>query len=293
MVTTIENEFLRVSVSDHGAELMSVYDKASGRELLWQGDKAWWGRRAPVLFPIVGRVWQNTYRVDGVEYHLSQHGIARDMDFTLTACEPDYLEYTLKSNAETLKVYPWEWTLVLSYTLEGQSVRVDWEVTNDSSSEMHFQLGFHPAFNTPAPENPSDPCAYIEFYEPCSEWAVRPIGEGGCVKAEKEIYEIPDGIIDIKPGIFAGDALIFEDEPMSRVVLEDASGEPILYFEHEQPVLAFWSPAKEGHAPFVCIEPWHGRTDLEGYTGEFADKDFMEHLAPGESTGARYTFGIL
>ena len=65
-----------VSISDKGAELQSVRLKEDNIEYLWQGDSTYWGRRAPILFPIVGRLVDNTYYVDGKPYSLTQHGFA-------------------------------------------------------------------------------------------------------------------------------------------------------------------------------------------------------------------------
>ena len=72
---TLSNGILTVQVSELGAELQSI--KKNGHEYLWQGDPAFWGRRSPVLFPIVGSVWEKKYRVNGTEYEMGQHGFAR------------------------------------------------------------------------------------------------------------------------------------------------------------------------------------------------------------------------
>ena len=67
---TLKNDILTVLVSEMGAELQSIVK--NGYEYLWQGDPAFWGRRSPVLFPIVGSVWEKKYRVDGKEYEMGQ-----------------------------------------------------------------------------------------------------------------------------------------------------------------------------------------------------------------------------
>ena len=77
----LENEYLRIEASVFGAELQSIKDKFTSFEYLWQGDKAYWARRSPILFPIVGKVWNGRMLYQGVEYSLSQHGFARDCEF--------------------------------------------------------------------------------------------------------------------------------------------------------------------------------------------------------------------
>ena len=82
MKRVLENDFLKVAIDDHGAELVSIYDKEKDREVIWQGDPRFWGRHAPVLFPNVGKHYGNHYRIGDKEYASKQHGFARDTDFT-------------------------------------------------------------------------------------------------------------------------------------------------------------------------------------------------------------------
>ena len=54
-IYTMENEKMSVTIADHGAELVSLYDRENQRELMWQADPAYWNRHAPILFPNVGK----------------------------------------------------------------------------------------------------------------------------------------------------------------------------------------------------------------------------------------------
>ena len=139
IMQTLKNDVLTVEVSEHGAELQSI--RKGTTEYLWQGDPAYWGRRSPVLFPIVGSVWEKRYRVNGTEYELGQHGFARDMKFVLVSQTEDEVRYRLESDEETLKKYPYPFVLEIAYRLHGSSVDVIWEVTNPASEEMYFQIG--------------------------------------------------------------------------------------------------------------------------------------------------------
>lgn len=139
---TISNEQLTIQVSPHGAELCSIF--ANGKEYLWQADPAFWKRHSPVLFPIVGSVWENEYRNEGITYTLSQHGFARDMEFTLVSEKEDEVRYQLMSNEETLKKYPFPFCLEIGYRIQGKQIEVIWEVKNTGDKEMHFQIGAHP-----------------------------------------------------------------------------------------------------------------------------------------------------
>ena len=142
---TLSNDKVSIQVANHGAELISI--TANGTEYLWQADPRFWARHSPVLFPIVGRVWDNTYRHKGSLYELGQHGFARDMDFQLTYEEENALIYSLESNDETLKKYPFPFVLEGGYRLKGYRIEVMWSVQNTGNDNMYFQRGAHPAVN--------------------------------------------------------------------------------------------------------------------------------------------------
>ena len=141
MTRTIENNFLKISVSDHGAELTGIYDKTNDREILWQADPAYWKRHAPVLFPNVGRNYKDIWRLNGKEYPSRQHGFARDSDFICTDITDTSLSFVLKSSEETLNVYPFAFALKITYTLKKHDLEVCWEVVNNDSETMYFTIG--------------------------------------------------------------------------------------------------------------------------------------------------------
>ena len=150
MIHTIENDYLRVSVDDHGAELCSIFDKVHNREVIWQADPAYWKRHAPVLFPNVGRHFEDHYRINGVEYPSSQHGFARDSEFTCVDMTADSITHRLKSSDATRENYPYDFELKIKHVLEKNQVSVCWEVISLNDETMYFTIGGHPAFNVPA-----------------------------------------------------------------------------------------------------------------------------------------------
>ena len=201
IMQTLKNDVLAVRVAEHGAELQSI--KKGATEYLWQGDPAFWGRRSPVLFPIVGSVWEKRYRVDGVEYELGQHGFARDMEFELVAQTEAELRYRLQSTEGTLKKYPYQFILEIAYRLHGNSLDVVWEVTNPSNDkELHFQIGAHPAFIYPDYSVENKERGYLVFDRTEGLECIR-IKEKGCVDAVKKYpLEIPaDGRLPISSKI--------------------------------------------------------------------------------------------
>ena len=149
MQRVLENDFLKVTIDDHGAELFSIYDKEKSREVLWQGDPNFWGRHAPILFPNVGKHYGNHYRIDGMEYPSKQHGFARDTDFTCIDSTLDSVTHQIRSTEETRKVYPFDFVLRIRHILKGRTLTVSWKVANNSDRDMYFAIGGHPAFHVP------------------------------------------------------------------------------------------------------------------------------------------------
>ena len=286
---TISNEQLTIQVSPHGAELCSIF--ANGKEYLWQADPAFWKRHSPVLFPIVGSVWENQYRNEGIAYTLSQHGFARDMEFTLVSEKEDEVRYRLVSNEETLQQYPFPFCLEIGYRIQGKQIEVIWEVKNTGEKEMYFQIGAHPAFYWPDFNADTQNRGFFGFdKEEGLKYIL--ISEKGCADPSTEYpLELTDGLLPLDTHTFDKDALIIENEQIHKVTLYTKEKKAYLSLHFHAPVVGLWSPPVK-NAPFVCIEPWSGRCDRAHYTGEYKDKDWMQHLQPEETFRGGYTIEI-
>jgi galactose mutarotase-like enzyme len=285
---TINNSLLTVAVNGHGAELCSIRNNKSGWEYLWQAEPAYWKRHAPVLFPIVGSVWNGEYRQDGQIYKMSQHGFARDMDFELMTKSDNELRYRLADNEATHAKYPYPFELEIGYRLVDNRLTVMWQVDNPSDNDIFFQIGAHPAFNYKNYNDRADVQAYFEIAPSASSLQLTVIGEKGCITLRKKPYLLENNCISIDKATFNDDALVFEDNQVKEVVLSDAAHQPYVKLSFDAPVVGLWSPAKNGYAPFACIEPWYGRCDRMNYAGEYKDKDWMQHLKSGETFNAEY-----
>ena len=147
---TIENEHLKCEIALHGAEVKRLIRKSDGREMMWCGDPAYWGRTSPVLFPFVGAVKDKTYRYEGKSYTVGQHGFARDKDFLLESQTDTEIWFRLTESEDTLVVYPFRFILRIGYRLEESTLRVMWEVLNPTEKELWFSIGAHPAFAVPS-----------------------------------------------------------------------------------------------------------------------------------------------
>lgn len=286
---TISNDQLSIGVSPHGAELCSI--RANGKEYLWQADPTFWKRHSPVLFPIVGSVWENEYRQAGKTYTLTQHGFARDMEFALISEKTNEIFYQLTSNDETRLKYPFPFSLEIGYRMEGKQIEVLWKVQNTGTTEMHFQIGAHPAFYYPGFDASTQERGYFGFdKEEDLKYILIP--EKGCADPSTEYtLELTDGLLPLNTHTFDKDALIIENEQIHKVTLYNKEKKACLSLRFDAPVVGLWSPPAK-NAPFICIEPWYGRCDRVGYNGEFKDKDWTQHLQPNEIFEGGYTIEI-
>lgn len=290
---TLSNGIITLRVKQHGAELASI--EHGGREYLWQADETFWKRHSPVLFPIVGAVYNGEYRSHGNTYKMGQHGFARDMDFTLVSRTDDQLKYELSSNDDTLSRYPYPFCLQIGYRLDGNRIRVMWHVENTGSERMSFQIGAHPAFFWPmlsdadieggvqamnGPLADTDQRGYFRIGDEAHTYPVSVITEGGCVGSESAVTTDAEGYLPLDIHTFDNDALIFENSQLTKVTLCRQDKSPYLTVEFTSPLVGLWSPPHK-RAPFVCIEPWYGRTDAVGFGGNYEAKPWMQSLEPG------------
>lgn len=287
MNVTLTNDVLSVVISTHGAELQSIVNIRTGEQYLWQGDSAFWGRRSPVLFPIVGSVWNGEYRMDGNVYRLGQHGFARDMEFAVVdSAEENEAWFTLVSDDSTMKLYPRSFRLDIGYTLVGERIEVMWRVHNTDSKEMVFQIGAHPAFNYPD-FNASDAVHGYFCLGETGPLQTQLVAEKGCIGDETaDIAVDAEGMLPITAATFEHDAIVVGDSKVHRVSLLNKKREPYVTLFFDAPLVGLWS--KSAAAPFVCIEPWWGRADRVGFCGEFAERQHVNSLAPGETFRASY-----
>lgn len=287
---TLTNGILTVVVNESGAELQSI--RKNDQEYLWQGDPAFWGRRSPVLFPIVGSVWEKRYRVNGKEYELGQHGFARDTQFTLVSATDTEVWYRAESSESTLQLYPWPFVLEIGYRLAGNTLEVLWKVTNPGSEEMFFQIGAHPAFYYPDYDVNKPERGYFVFDKAEGLECVR-LKEKGCVDGNSTyLMVLENGMLPLNWKTYDEiDTFVLQDAQVSEVAFLKPDKSPYLTVRFDAPVVGLWSPPGK-NAPFVCIEPWYGRCDRAYYEGEFRNRDWVNALAPGATFSASYTIEI-
>ena len=271
---------IAVTVSTTGAELMSLRDPA-GREWLWQGDPASWPRRAPMLFPVIGRCADNVLRHGGRKYPMEQgHGYAPLRDFRTVAASPTGCTLRLEPDDETRRSFPFDMRLDVTFTAQDGTLTQTAIVTNIGAETGVASVGFHPGFQWPMPDSLDLPqTAYVVRFERDEPAPFRRI-TAGRLSAESYPTEIVRRTLALRPELFAADAMVF-DRIQSRSVWFGAPGRPGVRADFPDcPYLGLWM--RPG-ARYLCIEPWQGHHCPEGFSGDIMDKPGMVRLAPGES----------
>lgn len=286
----LNNSQIKISVDTFGAELKSLKKVATDTEYMWDAGPEYWKRTSPVLFPIVGSLNNGSYRYDGKEYPMSQHGFARDMEFALRQQTEEELKFVLRATEETKAKYPFDFELELGYRLSENNLIVSWKVKNCDSREMYFSIGGHPAFLCPIDGNGVQTDYKLSF-DAGDKITASFIGNGSTLSTRTKEYILDHGMMDITADLFDEDALIVENNQAHKVALCSPKGQPYLTVSFDAPLFGLWSPAKK-NAPFVCIEPWYGRCDRETFAGELAEREYGNRLGPSAEFYAEYTITI-
>ncbi len=286
----LENELLSVGIKSIGAELCSIINKHTAVEYIWHGDPAFWGSHAPVLFPIIGALKDNTYFFEGNEYHLPKHGFFRNNEnVILKKKSDDTLTFSLKYSEETLKSYPFKFELEVSFILKDKTLEVKHQVFNLDDQPVYFSLGGHPALNAPLFPGEIYEDYYLEFDQKM-DLDTCVLTKDGLISNTSKTVTKKDDKIQLTPELFNDDALIFEDIQSKNVSLMSKHTGKILSLKYEDfKNLGVWAKPK---APYVCIEPWLGIADMEDTDQELKNKIGINKLMPTHSFCASYFIEI-
>lgn len=293
MKYTLENDKLKAAFRTQSAELVSLVRKSDGKELVWHADPAYWGWSSPILFPFVGSVLGKEYRYQGKTYYVNQHGFARNREFVLEAKNENSIAFRLTDSPETREIYPFAFILTVSYVLKDNTLAVDWRVENPDTKEMYFSIGAHPAFMAPLADGEAQTDGYLCFPDAKSDVLSYKLIDPSVNAIAGQLYELPltEGKAKIQPGMFDKDALIVEGSQAGMLGLAGSDGKPYVMLSFNAPLFGIWSPAGK-NAPFICLEPWYGRSDAVGFTGTLEEREYEQRLEGGGVFTAGYTITV-
>lgn len=286
--TTISSGNLEATVDSLGAELVSL--KLDGEEYLWQADSKYWGRHAPVLFPIVGRIRNNEAVSAQGPVHLKQHGLARNLEHTLVSQTPSSVTYELVSTDDTRKDFPFDFKLNMTYSVADGKLTQQFEVTNTGDVTLPYTAGGHPAFNVPAPKDEgTDFSEYVlKFAEPWTYDAPTLVVKDGLWDQSKRMQLLENSdTLHLNHPLFDVDTLVFHSVPQNTVRLEGPQDHGVELDFPGLDYLGVWSAAH--NAPFVAVEPWMGPATSLSDDDVFEHKTGMELLEPGASSVHAFT----
>lgn len=287
---TLNNHIIQAKISEMGAELCSLKFNDDPIEYIWNADPKVWARHAPILFPIVGKVVDGKYVIDNTTYSLGQHGFARDMEFVVKEHTGDKVSLELMWNANSLKLYPYHFALMVTYTLMDAGIKIDYKVINKDRKNIYFSIGAHPGFNCPLIEGETFEDYYFEF-EKKETAMIYQLTENGLFKREQSPCLNEMSTIDIHKELFKNDALVFENLRSKKISLRSKKSNRSVSMDFDGfPFLGLWS--KPTGAPFVCIEPWFGHADYDDFKGDFSEKEDNLCLENGKNFDCSYRIDI-
>jgi len=272
-----------------GAELSSI--KKDDLEYLWQADVKCWGRHAPILFPIVGRLLDDEYNYKGVTYSMGQHGFARDQDFKVVKKTTNSMTFELVSDEDLYQVYPFDFVLQVKYTLVDATLQVEYLVKNPSThDDLLFSIGAHPAFSCPIEKGQNRAEYQLKFDLETAPVAY--LAENAYYNGETVEVISPNGVLNLSDTLFDRGSLTFRPNSFAKAALiHRPSGKEYLSMSFENyPYLAIWS--KDQWSPFVCIEPWHGIADHINHNKELSQKTGVIRLTPEKQFMCSYKIEI-
>ncbi|MPS72887.1 MAG: aldose 1-epimerase family protein [Chryseobacterium sp.] len=281
---TIQNNRLKATLNELGAELTSLINLETGKEIMWSGNPDFWGGISPVLFPTVGALKDDQYIFEGQTYELPRHGFARRRNFEIKESSETEVIFELKSDEESLKIYPFEFSLEIKYALVENKLTVSYRVKNLSEKEMYFSLGAHPGFaiDTKNGLNYND---YEIAFSDDEKLEIHPLVDN-LISNKIKTIELNNKVLPLTYELFSKDALVMTKLKSRELILRNRKNAHKVIFSFSNfPYFGIWA-AK--NADFVCLEPWQGIADLENHNQKLTEKFGILKLEKNEDWKAHW-----
>lgn len=275
----LKNNELELTANSLGAELVSVKSEQFNLEYIWQANPAIWARHSPNLFPIVGKLKGDSYTYQHQRYTLTQHGFARDAEFTCIEQTEDTLTFELVDNETSLINYPFYFKLHVSYLLIKQTIRVSYKVVNTDTKCSYFSIGAHPAFNCPLQAN--EKFEDYELHFPGKDAVTINCIEDGLISERTKNVNLKNQTLNVSTQLFENDALVFANNQINQVqLLSKSTKHGVSLTCDNWPCFGIWS--KKNTQSFVCLEPWFGIADFENTDSLLTNKKGIITINPNE-----------
>jgi len=278
---TIENAYLKVTVTTQGAQIKSVTRKCDGVEHIWQADPAVWGYHTPILFPYAGKLVDGKMEAKGKLYEgCRQHGFARNLEHTPVFCGENSIVLELTENEQTLALWPYRFRLVSTFTIEGDTLHHTLTVENHDEENMPFGIGYHPGFAIPFDDKHTYEDYELRFDSPESPICLD-ASCGGLIG--RNHYYLGNNItaIPVDEHLFDNDSHCMTGLSSKTLGLyEKDTGRGVVCSIGSFPYVLIWS--KPGAPKFICIEPWNSLPSRVDGSIQWEEKPAAAVLSPGE-----------
>ena len=289
----LENESIKIEFDSYGAEIKSLVKKATGQEYMWGADPVYWGKTAPFLFPFIGKLVGEEYIYEGKVYPADKHGFGQRVDYEVVSQEADRIVFRTMDSPETFEKYPFRFVVDIEYVLGEDSVEETWYVKNTGEKPLYFSIGGHAAFACPL-TGAGRIGQKVKLYGAEHKtliFSLR-INEKGLITDELLTLDVEDGMITIDQHTFEADALVFDGEGVTAAGLCDENGREYVRVECDAPVWGIWS-VPNNNANYVCLEPWYGICDYEGFEGEISERPYTNVVESGETWTGRNVIRVM
>ena len=276
---SLKSNHFFVNITKTGAEIISAHNLALNKGYFWDVDPQFWNRTAPNLFPIVGRLKNDTYIHQQKEYQMFQHGFARNMEFEVSSISENSVSLVRNSDENTRQRYPFDFLLEISYILLDQNLDIHYKITNLSSETMPFSVGAHPAFAL------NEPLENYQLIFDQSFQANRHLIDAGLYNLQEEPV-INGDTLNLTNNLIQHDAIVFKHPPFYSVTLAHQNGEKLVTVSSSD--FHYWGFWSKPGAPFFCIEPWAGLADAVDSMGNLFDKEGINLVEPQQSMSFSY-----
>jgi galactose mutarotase-like enzyme len=284
LITTLSNTKLAVTINHKGAELTSLRANNTSREYIWEGNPEYWGKHSPILFPIVGTLKDNSFTYSNKKYQLPRHGFARDMIFDLISKTQSEAIFSLQANEYTKSIYPFNFELQVIYILKDSDLVIKYKVFNKHSETMYYSIGGHPAFALP--RSFEDYSLGFESNENLISYEL----ENDLLSDKTAQITFDGNQLKLNYSLFEKDALIFKELKSKQIQLLEKNV-PVLNFRfNDFPHFGIWTKMS---APFICLEPWVGYSDVIGTCGNIKEKEGIQKLEGNTAKEYSFSIGIL
>ncbi len=280
MMYVLENDLARVTISTLGAEVQSFILKKDQIECIWQGNPEIWAGRAPLVFPVVGRLKEGEYTFEGRTYHMQQHGFGSVSEFIVTEQEPDKIVFSLKYNDVTLLMYPFKFELQIRYSLKDTTLTKTHTMINLDDKALYYAIGGHDSYNLCLEEGEAFEDYYLDFG---GLDKLNPLEVDEHCHILRETFEIPlhEGELPLNMQVFEKGALVCHDFPVKNISIRSRKSSRAIQVAFDDfKTIGIWTSYPKA-ANYICLEPWSTLPDCAYLGKEIEEKVDIRKVLPG------------